>query len=97
MKTRLDCDVELEIEQERLEIKFSWGQQKVVVCAKVRITSKDCGLSVIEDYEIEFSRNQITGAVMRVYCKERAEETTTEHTLCKEVVEELCEEKLNNY
>lgn len=97
MKTKLDVDVELEIALLKSEIISSWGETKVLNHAIVNIINRVDRINHSENYEIKFFRNQISGMAHGIVCKDRAKETTTEHTFCKKIVEELCEEKLNNY
>ncbi len=78
----------IEITQDRLELKNSWGAQNVITHAFCVITENDHS----EHYEISFCRNQISGEIHQVECKPR--EVTTEHTLTPDAVEELCLEQL---
>lgn len=74
------------------EIKSSWGQQRVITKATVIIQHTD---SHKESYTINFSRDQITARITEIECEQREETTTTEHTLSREAVEDLCTDYLN--
>ncbi len=86
----------VEISQTGLAIQKSWGEQKVITTALATITSTEINSENIhkENYEIEFSRNQITGTITHISCKPREEETTTEYTLTCETVCDLCTDEL---